>query len=252
MRAIRKRLTFANVVACLALFVALGGASYAATQLPNNSVGPKQLKKNAVTAPKIKKEAVTAAKIKGGAIDATKVADGAISGAKIADGAVTGAKIADGAVTGAKIADGAVNGSKVADGSLTAAELAPGVIIPRTAKLQSGETMTGVVGIEEEAAAGSDFVGGVGSFQFLPPAPIPAANRHAITGASGPGCPGVGRADPGQLCVYQVRATNATGLSLYDEAGSPGEPSTYGFAYQLLSNAAGVVVFAADWAYTAP
>jgi hypothetical protein len=64
MKRIRKRMTFANVVSCIALFVALGGASYAATQLPKNSVGSKQLKKNAVTAAKIKNGAVTGAKIK--------------------------------------------------------------------------------------------------------------------------------------------------------------------------------------------
>jgi hypothetical protein len=46
---IREKLTFANVLACLALFVALGGASYAAMRLPKNSVGSKQLKAGAVT-----------------------------------------------------------------------------------------------------------------------------------------------------------------------------------------------------------
>jgi hypothetical protein len=63
MKRIRERLTFANVVACIALFVALGGVSYAATQLPKNSVGSKQLKKNAVTTAKIKNGAVTGSKI---------------------------------------------------------------------------------------------------------------------------------------------------------------------------------------------
>ena len=46
-----------------ALFVALGGTSYAAIKVPKNSVGSKQLKKNAVTGSKIKNGAVTAAKI---------------------------------------------------------------------------------------------------------------------------------------------------------------------------------------------
>lgn len=50
-------------IAYLALFVALGGTSYAATVLPAHSVGSKQLKKNAVTTKKIKNSAVTAAKI---------------------------------------------------------------------------------------------------------------------------------------------------------------------------------------------
>jgi hypothetical protein len=44
----------AHHVALIALFVALGGTSYAAIRLPANSVGTKQLKKNAVTLKKIK------------------------------------------------------------------------------------------------------------------------------------------------------------------------------------------------------
>jgi hypothetical protein len=48
-----RRLSYANVVATLALFVALGGGAYAATQLKKNSVGTKQLKNGAVTEAKI-------------------------------------------------------------------------------------------------------------------------------------------------------------------------------------------------------
>lgn len=55
MKRISGKLTYANVVASLALFVALGGGAYAATQLPKNSVGPKQLKKEAVTPAKLSK-----------------------------------------------------------------------------------------------------------------------------------------------------------------------------------------------------
>lgn len=47
-------LSYANVVASLALFIALGGVSYAATQLPKNSVGTKQVKDNAITGVKVK------------------------------------------------------------------------------------------------------------------------------------------------------------------------------------------------------
>ncbi len=54
MSSIRRRLSFANVVSCIALFVALGGASYAAIQLPKNSVGAKQIKPSAVNSSKIK------------------------------------------------------------------------------------------------------------------------------------------------------------------------------------------------------
>jgi hypothetical protein len=46
-------MTYANVVATLALFLALGGGAYAAIALPANSVGARQLKKRAVTPAKL-------------------------------------------------------------------------------------------------------------------------------------------------------------------------------------------------------
>ncbi len=49
----RARLSYANVVATLALFLALGGASYAALTLPRNSVGTPQLRDGSVTLPKL-------------------------------------------------------------------------------------------------------------------------------------------------------------------------------------------------------
>ena len=72
-----------NTIALLALFIALGGATYAATALPKNSVGTKQLKKNAVTAVKIKKGAVTNAKIGANAVTGAKVKDDSLTGADV-------------------------------------------------------------------------------------------------------------------------------------------------------------------------
>jgi hypothetical protein len=53
---LRRHLTYANVAVSLALFLALGGAAYAATQLPRNSVGTNQIRREAVTAGKIAKK----------------------------------------------------------------------------------------------------------------------------------------------------------------------------------------------------
>lgn len=49
MRRVPGRLSYSNVVATIALFIALGGASYAAVALPAHSVGTRQLKGGAVT-----------------------------------------------------------------------------------------------------------------------------------------------------------------------------------------------------------
>jgi hypothetical protein len=53
MRALRSRLTYANVISTLCLFLLLGGGAYAASSLPTNSVGPKQLRRRAVTPAKL-------------------------------------------------------------------------------------------------------------------------------------------------------------------------------------------------------
>jgi hypothetical protein len=54
MKRLRSKLTYANVISTLCLFLLLGGgAAYAANQLPKNSVGAKQLKKGAVTPAKL-------------------------------------------------------------------------------------------------------------------------------------------------------------------------------------------------------
>ncbi|HWW67450.1 MAG TPA: hypothetical protein VNY83_05655 [Solirubrobacterales bacterium] len=64
MKQIRKRLTYANVMSSIAVFLILGGATaFAAGQLGKNTVGTKQLKKNSVTSAKIKNGAVTGAKV---------------------------------------------------------------------------------------------------------------------------------------------------------------------------------------------
>ncbi|HEX5929618.1 MAG TPA: hypothetical protein VFY48_09515 [Solirubrobacterales bacterium] len=76
---VRSKVTYANVVASLALFVALGGISYAAIAIPSNSVGTPQLKAGAVTGAKVKDGSLGKADFAAGALPA--------AGAKGADGA---------------------------------------------------------------------------------------------------------------------------------------------------------------------
>ncbi len=52
----------------MALFISLGGASYAAVTIPNNSVGAAQLRTNAVTNTKLDNNSVSYKKIQAGAV----------------------------------------------------------------------------------------------------------------------------------------------------------------------------------------
>src|SRR3954454_7840978 len=78
LRQLSKRLTYANVMSSIAVFLVLGGATALAAGLAKNSVGTKQLKKNAVTSAKIKKNAITTPKIKGDAVTGAKVNEGTL------------------------------------------------------------------------------------------------------------------------------------------------------------------------------
>ena len=119
MRRSRAHLTYANVTATLALFIALGmGSAYAAQQLAPKSVGAKQLRPGSVVADKIRKNAVTAPKIEALAVKQGKIANGSISTTKIANGAVTSEKIPNGAIGPEKIPDDSLTGSKVNEGTL--------------------------------------------------------------------------------------------------------------------------------------
>jgi hypothetical protein len=71
---IRKRLTYANVMSSIAVFLVIGGAT-AFAALGKNTVGTKQLKKNAVTKAKIKDGAVTTSKLANDAATGEKVAE---------------------------------------------------------------------------------------------------------------------------------------------------------------------------------
>jgi hypothetical protein len=101
------KLTYSNVIASIALFVALGGAAVAAG-LPRNSVGPNQLKNGAVSTAKIKKAAVTTAKLAPKSVTAGKLGPNSITPGNLGNGVVSSSKIAEAAVLARNIKNGVV------------------------------------------------------------------------------------------------------------------------------------------------
>ncbi len=92
MQQIRKRLTYANVMSSIAVFLVLGGASaYAAKK-----IGSHELRGGAVTTAKIKRNAITRSKVKASAISTAKIAPAAVTGAKLADDSLSPEKLAPG------------------------------------------------------------------------------------------------------------------------------------------------------------
>jgi hypothetical protein len=111
---LRSGLTYANVIATIALFVALGGGAYAAVKLPSNSVGSGQLKANAVSSSKVKNESLLAKDFKSGELPSgprglegpqgPKGDKGDPASSTPPDGSVGTNALTDGAVTPAKLA----------------------------------------------------------------------------------------------------------------------------------------------------
>jgi hypothetical protein len=95
MSRIRSRLTYANVVATLALFLALtGGAVWAA-----NKINGKQIKKNSIPGNRIKKKSVTNNQIKKKTIANSRIKPGTIQRGALAPGTLSGVIVADASAT---------------------------------------------------------------------------------------------------------------------------------------------------------
>lgn len=228
-RELRRHLTSAHLIACVALFVALGGSAVAVSQIPRNSVGPAQLKRGAVKTQHLSRAAVKRNKIAPRAINNTRIAVGAVNAPKIANGSINRNKIRPGAVDASRLAadsvgpealqagavgadalaSGAVGSGHLANNSVTRAKVAE-ASLPMLATLRSGQTLRGMFALGGPEGTYLD----AQTFEFpMVHAPAaPTANVVDIAGGS-PAyteeCPGIAggnqqtpNAAPGQLCFY--------------------------------------------------
>ncbi|HEX6666331.1 MAG TPA: hypothetical protein VF081_07030 [Solirubrobacterales bacterium] len=256
----RPKLNYSNVIATMALFIALGGVAVAAG-LPKNSVGPNQLKRGAVTSGKLRKGAVTSGKLGPKSVVAGKLGPNAVTPGNIGNGAVTSSKLAansviastikNGVVTNPKLQNEAVTAAKLGKGSVTLAKLADDVA-PLLGTLKSGQTLRGVFDLGGEASTAGGLFRSAESFQF------PLLNPPAVTvlqpGQVNANCAGLGggstpAATAGNLCVYITKAENldaTTPLALENN-------TRLGFGLVAKANEKDKEAYAfGQWAVTAP
>jgi hypothetical protein len=270
---LRPKLSYSNVIASIALFVALGGAAVAAG-LPKHSVGARQLKRGAVNAAALKKGAVTSGKLAPKSVVAGKlgpnsvspgnIGNGAITSAKLAAGSVLASTIKNGVITNPKLANGVINTAKLTANAVTTPILANGSVTPAklsseiggtVSTLKTGQTLRGV------------FVVGSSGFKisrFSESFPMPLANTPAAPnanvlgiGATSTACPGITggnaatpQAAAGQLCVYITSKAGETLEALeFDSAATNrlGFGLSAGFLAPSVDN-----VVRGQWAVTAP
>ena len=115
LRRIRSRLTYSNVVASMALFIALGGISYAAVKLPKNSVGSSQIRKNSVTGSKVKNSSLTGSDVKNSSLTGSDVKNSSLTGSDVKNSSLTGSDIRNKSLTAADF-NGSIQGPQGAQG----------------------------------------------------------------------------------------------------------------------------------------
>lgn len=268
--AVRKRLTYSNVIATMALFAALGGVAVAAG-LPKNSVGPAQIKRGAVTAAKIRKQAVTSAKLAPGAVTIGKLGPNSVGPGNIGNGAVTSAKLGEGsviaktiknsvvttnklnkeAVTTEKLANEAVSTAKLGKESVTLGKLSSEVA-PLLGTLKPGQTLRGTFDVGGSGVSGQLARGAV-SYQFpLTNTPTPTILQPGETSAS---CSGLGggqtpQAAAGNVCIYITSKENldtAEALKVENNV-----RLGFGLVAKAESGVSASFVAYGQWAVTAP
>jgi hypothetical protein len=171
---LRGRLSYANVVATVAVFIALGGSAAAAVIVSSNSeIAPNTVYGASLPAGKndnIVGGSVGSSDLAGSAVINSKLATGAVGSGKLADKAVIAGKLGDGAVAQSNVASGAVGTSKLADGSVTLPKLGGDVIdridshtgtasqFSGTQPVDTSSTVKTVVGVEVFIDCSSDSV----------------------------------------------------------------------------------------------
>ncbi len=102
------RLTYANVMATGAMFIALGGASYAMINIPPNSVGTAQLKPHSVGTGQLKNGAVGSDQLKRGSVRVDKLAAASVGSAQLQPNSVGSGQLVPGSVTAREVQPGSL------------------------------------------------------------------------------------------------------------------------------------------------
>jgi hypothetical protein len=124
LRRVRGRLTFANTTSLLALFVALGGTSYAAT-LAANSVGSRQIRSGAVGTSEIRYSGVHMQDIRTAAVGRSEIGAGAVGQSEVRNDAIGPGELRKDSVGADEIQASAVGTNELQDGGVDLPDLSP-------------------------------------------------------------------------------------------------------------------------------
>ena len=103
----RGAMSFANVTSAIALFIALGGTSYAAASLSRNDVGAWHISSGAVGKSEIRRSAVSASELRRNGVRASEIRRDAVGPSEVRPNAINTDEIADGGLEAADLSGAA-------------------------------------------------------------------------------------------------------------------------------------------------
>jgi hypothetical protein len=178
----RKRLNFANVTSAIALFVALGGTSYAAITLPTNSVGKAQIRSNAVGKSEAATNSVGRAEVRSSGIGRSEIATNGVGASEVKANAIDSDEIADGKLEAADLSDAAkaaINGVKFHSAVTAAGAQSAGNA--KTVTKGAGSTYTVDLGSDVSACQSAATVTGAGADAGFASVAPDATNKNILT-----------------------------------------------------------------------
>jgi hypothetical protein len=205
------------------------------------------------------------------AVAASAVALVAVSGGSYAAGLITGADVKNGSLTGADIKNKSLT-KKDFKGSVTGPQGPQGPAGPFPGVLPSGKTLTGVYSITGVATKDGQYFDVPISFGFSfasAPDVVLVGKDDTVEEAAAAGCPGSADAPgaaPGNVCVYEMGATNVEpdGTTFETDGDQANirpytppdlfgpEATTFGTVLEIYSAAAGDLYSNGTWAATSP
>jgi hypothetical protein len=244
----RRRVTYANVMATVAVFIALGGSSYAVVKFGSAN---------------IINSSIRSEDIGSGQVHSSDILNNDVLGIDVRDGTIKTADVADHSLLAKDFALGQLPaGAQGAQGpqglqGFPGQPGAQGPAGPLPDTLPSTKTLRGVYasGTTNENTTAGDIISDSISFPF-PLASAPTA-QVVLAGTAPPNCPGTvsdPQAAPGFLCVYV--GTNA-GVSGPNVLGTDENPGTSRFGVVIRAtgtstSASANLLSVGTWAVTAP
>jgi hypothetical protein len=147
----------------LALFITLGGTSYA---VATGSIDSREIRNNTIRTQDVRNHTLVGRDIRDGALGSQDVRDGRLGGVDVANGSLSGADIGNGSLAGEDVRDGSLGDRDLGANSVSGDEIRSGAVDSdevRNGSLRAEDLVSGLLGTNAVARFHSFTVPGSGT-----------------------------------------------------------------------------------------